>query len=476
MPNTTKSLEEEHVVSSWLAELWSATSVSKRDFRERGVFVAIVVALLSVAVFAQAPGSNRVDTIAPMAPELAPYGPLAVGVRTITATDPHRPDMRRTKAGSPTVFADRTLTLEVWYPATLPAGTPQAGTYRALVQDGKTVVSLHGRAIRDATPAACAFPLVIFSHGHPGSRYIMIHLAENLASKGYVIVAIDHTDSTYGPEQVFASTLYHRPFDQLFTLDEVARLAAAGSGSFLAGHVDVSRTGIVGYSMGGYGVVNTIGGGFSDQAAAFAGAPPNGLLKDRGASNPSYRAAREARITAAIAIGPWGMQNGFWDQEGLKGISTPVLFVAGSADDVSGYEKGTRAIFDGAVNADRYLLTFTDASHNAAAPYPPPIETIDGPAKSAFTHYADPVWDNVRMNNVLQHFATAYFGRYLKGDSALRAYFDVVPVGRDAVWAVDGEGRPQAGHTYWKGFQRRTARGLVLEHRAPASAAASSQR
>jgi predicted dienelactone hydrolase len=165
------------------------------------------------------------------------------------------------------------------------------------------------------------------------------------------------------------------------------------------------------------------------------------------------------------------MQNGFWDQEGLKGITTPVLFVAGSADDVSGYEKGTRAIFDGAVNADRYLLTFTDANHNAAAPYPPPIETVDGPATAAFSHYADPVWDNVRMNNVLQHFATAYFGRYLKGDSALQAYFDVVPAGRDAVWAVDREGRPQAGHTYWKGFQRRTARGLVLEHRTPARGA-----
>ena len=35
-----------------------------------------------------------------------------------------------------------------------------------------------------------------------------------------------------------------------------------------------------------------------------------------------------------------------------------MLFVAGSVDDVSCYEKGTRAIFDGAVNAERYLLTF----------------------------------------------------------------------------------------------------------------------
>ena len=59
------------------------------------------------------------------------------------------------------------------------------------------------------------------------------------------------------------------------------------------------------------------------------------------------------------------MQTGYWDAAGLAGIRTPVLFVAGSVDDISGYEKGTRAIFDGAVNSDRYLLTFLAANHNA---------------------------------------------------------------------------------------------------------------
>ena len=52
-----------------------------------------------------------------------------------------------------------------------------------------------------------------------------------------------------------------------------------------------------------------------------------------------------------------------------------MLFVAGSVDDVAGYEKGTRAIYQGAVNADRYLLTFLNANHNAGAPIPAPAET-----------------------------------------------------------------------------------------------------
>ena len=154
----------------------------------------------------------------------------------------------------------------------------------------------------------------------------------------------------------------------------MARLSSPGSGSFLDGLVDATRTGVVGYSMGGYGLVNAIGGGFSDAAVTMAAAPPQRLLAERAASSPAYRQTLDTRIKAAIAIGPWGMQAGFWDAEGLAGIRTPVLFVAGSADDVSGYEKGTRALFERAVNAERYLLTFVNANHNAAAPYPAPAE------------------------------------------------------------------------------------------------------
>ena len=136
-----------------------------------------------------------------------------------------------------------------------------------------------------------------------------------------------------------------------------------------------------------------------------------------------------------------------------------MLFVAGSVDDVSGYAKGTRALFEGVVNADRYLLTFINANHNAAAPHPAPTETLGATGRSvvAFTHYADAVWDTVRMNNILQHFATAYFDRHLKGDDAKQAYFDVVASGNDAVYAVDREGRELPAHTYWKGFKRGTA-------------------
>jgi predicted dienelactone hydrolase len=431
----------------------------------RCALAIVVVAVTTAAVSAQ---NNRIDTVAPSAPELAPFGSHAVGVGTIEVTDKNRPDILNTKAGGPIARYDRTLTLEVWYPAVLAPGQKPGSEYRVITRDPTVPATLMGQAVRDARLRTGPFPLVVISHGYPGNRFLMSHIGENLASKGYVVVSIDHKDSTYDDQKAFGSTLYNRPLDQLFVLSEMDRLSRPGN--LFAGLIDASRTGIIGYSMGGYGVVNAIGGGYSAASATFQNAPPNKLLAERGAANTGYQQSREPRVRAAIAVGPWGMQNGFWDAEGLKGIRTPVMFVAGSADEVSGYAKGVRAIYEGAVNADRYLLTFLNAGHNAAAPYPAPRESYaysEALRLFPFTHYADPVWDTVRMNNIFHHFATAYFGVHLKGEADKQAYLEVVPNGKDAVFAEDRDGKPTATHTYWKGFKRGTAVGLVLEHAKP---------
>lgn len=413
--------------------------------------VFAIAALCLSLVTAAAAQTNRIDVISPLAPELAAYGAYAIGVRTIQATDRGRIDILNTKEGGPAALYDRTLTLEVWYPARLASGQQPGGDLRAVTRDPAVTAVLHGRAVRDAASIADegAFPLVIVSHGYPGNRFLMSHLTENLASKGFVVVSIDHKESTYDDQQAFASTLYNRPFDQLFVLHEIARLGASGSGSFLAGLVDDSRTGIVGYSMGGYGAVNVIGGGYSEAGITSASAPPNRLLAQRAASNPGYAKTMDPRIKAAIAIAPWGMPAGFWDARGLEGIRTPVLFVAGSVDSVAGYEQGTKAIFEGAVNAERYLLTFINANHNAGAPIPPPAETYTYSERLKsypFVHYADAVWDTVRMNNILDHFATAWFDLLLKGRHDRLAYLQTT-----------------AGAEL-KGFRPRSSIGLTLEH------------
>ncbi|MEQ8826891.1 MAG: dienelactone hydrolase, partial [Parvibaculum sp.] len=161
-----------------------------------------------------------------------------------------------------------------------------------------------------------------------------------------------------------------------------------------------------------------------------------------------------------------GMERGFWDAETLKGIEIPALFIAGSVDDVSGYENGVRAIWPGASSADRSLLTFDNANHNAGAPMPAPAEADRMDEDLGFNlaeHYNDAVWDSVRMNNISQHFVTVWLGRHLKGDDTMSGYLDLVPNANDGVWAKAEDGSDKPEHTHWKGFQNRTAKGLRFE-------------
>jgi predicted dienelactone hydrolase len=425
---------------------------------------------LSGAVQAQ---DNRIDTIRSDAPELAPYGKLNVGVKTLKLVNPGQQDIVKFKAGQPMPMYDRPLTVEVWYPAKLAAGQVPAGQYKVLPRDGKTEVTLVGRAVRDALPDASTgpYPLLIISHGYPGNRFLMSHLGENLASKGYVVASIDHTDSTYDNQTAFGSTLLNRPLDQLFVLNEMARLGANDPAGTLKGMVNADQTGLIGYSMGGYGVVNTIGGGFTAASVGFSWGTPNGALAVRQAGNPAHAASMDPRVKAAVAFAPWGWNAGFWDAAGLAAIKTPVFFVAGSVDSTSGYAPGVRNIYEGSVNAPRYLLTYDNAGHNAAAPMPAPKEMQslkcgDG-SWGCGEHYTDAVWDNVRMNNIAQHFVTAFLAKHLKSDAAMDSYLNLVENAQDGKWSAEANGTLKSDHTYWKGFRRSTAVGLKLEQRKP---------
>ena len=409
---------------------------------------------------------NRVDGLRPDAPELATPGSHNIGVTTINLVHKDQLDAANLKPDTEPTRYDRPLTLEVWYPSST---DKTEGIYEnVFLRDGETTVSLHGKAVRDAAPKATAggYPLVIISHGYPGNRFLLSHLGENLASKGYVVAAIDHTDSIYQDKTAFHSTLINRALDQKFTLDEMARFNEV-AGHKLNGMVDASKTGLIGYSMGGYGSVITAGAGVTEGVAAHKMAGPGGYLKSMVSGSSEHEALMDARFKAIISIAPWGKHYGVWDEAGLSKIRVPMFFIAGSVDDVSGYEKGTKAIFEGATNIDRYLLTFENANHNAAAPIPAPTESLkhsESLGYAPFGHYSDPVWDTLRMNNITQHFATAYFGKHLKNQSEMSDYLDLIEVAKDGVHALEKDGTPKAEHTYWKGFAKRTAVGLKLEY------------
>ena len=381
--------------------------------------------------------TNRIDAQRPDAPELAAYGKYAIGVRTIQLNHADQIDIaaidpEKTQADRLPRY-NRPLTVEVWYPAI--EGAAGSTTLHTYLRNGKTRIVLEGKAVRDAMPSAIGapYPLIIISHGYPGNRFLLSHLAENLASKGYVVASIDHTDSTYDNQLAFGSTLINRPLDQKFVLDEMARITADPD-SFLHRLVNADETGLIGYSMGGYGAVISAGGGLAPSAIDATWSAPLCTLAMHESGSESHAALPDPRFKTVIAFAPWGMSQGAWSPATLAGIKIPMLIIAGSVDDVSGYEDGPRAIWKAAVNVDRALLTYENANHNAGAPIPSPAEGYGFDATlgfAPFEHYADPVWDNVRMNNIAQHFATAWMGKHLKGDGAMDAFLDLVPHSND---------------------------------------------
>jgi predicted dienelactone hydrolase len=369
--------------------------------------------------------SNRIDLIRPDAPALAALGAHPVGVQTLHLVDPGRIDILNTTEATLAHY-DRPLPVEMWYPAA--PGTVPGTTYHTLLRDGHRAIALQGRATRDAVRAGGDFPLVIISHGYPGNRMLMAHLGENLASKGYVVASIDHTDSTYSDKAAFGSTLYNRPLDTAFVLDA------------MADHADTSAIAIIGYSMGGYGALISGGAGLAEDVMAEDVVPPQGLLRRH--LTPRV----DPRLAAIVPIGAWGRQRGAWDAAGMAGLRVPALIIAGSADAVSGYEDGMRLIFTEAAGTTRHLLTYQDAAHNAGAPIPAPSEAWEPSPHldfMPFDHYADAVWDSVRMNNITQHFVTAFLGLHLKGEAGMADFLT----------------------DQWTGFVDGTARGLRLEMR-----------
>ncbi|MCP5347182.1 MAG: dienelactone hydrolase [Pseudomonadales bacterium] len=410
----------------------------------------LMVTVLPPQLFAQ---SNRIDLVRPDAPAMTAFGDYAIGVRTLHFTDPDRPDIVNTVSGAATVRYDRTLTVELWYPATLSAGQEPGGQYVTSTRNTAISATLTGRAVRNAEPVAGQqrFPLVIISHGYPGNRYLLSHLGENLASKGYIVASIDHLESTYTDQQEIASTLYHRAPDQRFVLDQVARLGE-DPGSFLYQTVAADRTAVVGYSMGGYGLINNLGAAYSPAIVDLPIAPPNRLLAVQSALNPDFRDHLDARIRAGVAIAPWGMNNGVWRPVDLRGIRLPTLYVSGSVDTTAGYANGTREIFELAANSDRYLLTFVNAGHSAGAPIPVPVELLTSGDGTGVGHYTDPVWDTLRMNNIMDHFIAAFLDLNLKGLEDRRRFLEL----------------PENSEDGWTGFEQGAAIGLKLEHLAPA--------
>jgi predicted dienelactone hydrolase len=441
----------------------------------RKALAPVATALLIAGASAQTAMSGDPAATAPArpgvdAPELAALGPYPVGVSDVEFVQPGQLDPLQGTDRPATV--ERHLPIKIWYPA-VSAG-PGTTYHTALPgENGADVAfTVPGLATPDAKAAAGRFPLVILAHGYSNTPEVLSWLGENLASKGYVVVVPAFRDPPINQRtpSAFAGPLTRRPLDIAFTAAEVQRRARAGQGPFAA--ADPSRTALIGYSMGGYGVLTA------------AGAPldPGMAEATRGALAPYVAGAAKAaeirvpHLKALVAISPANDASGsmrkLWAPPGVGAITAPTLFIVGSQDRTVGYNPGVRTLFDQEVHANRYLLTFREAAHSIALIGAPPE------AQKSFWDkdwFEDGVWRKDRLIAIQAHFITAFLDRYVKDDVAKGSYIDgLVPDSDDGRWAAP-PARRYGGYspgtppiTVWKGFQPSKTAGLSMEFK-PAS-------
>ncbi|GFD90422.1 hypothetical protein KUL152_26480 [Tenacibaculum sp. KUL152] len=387
-------------------------------------------------------------------PELSADGAYNVGVKTVEATYPQLvPDFVKGQA-------ERSLMLEVWYPTKEETALTQ---YSDETRSGITF-EVQANAYRDVAIAKTdtKYPVIVISHGYTGYRTLMHYLGEHLASHGYVVAAIDHTDSTNkdvnfaeSPYSGFPSTLLNRAKDQVFTLNAITEHP------FFKGSVDSEKAGVIGYSMGGYGAVSTVGGcyAFNDTTAAtFTGTQDPAavqLVKQALNTCAGGKESSDAVLPswkAALALAPWGGQHQLFDVQSLNDIKVPVLYVAGDNDDISGYD-GIRWLFDNTGNSHTKLLTVKNARHNVA-PHPAPKEAYG--SEFDLGSYIEPAWEVQKLNAINEHFALALMNCHVK---QMPDYCEFLNVSGSSDQVPVGGETPAP----WKGFDNRWALGLKME-------------
>ncbi|CAM4432451.1 hypothetical protein NONI108955_27685 [Nocardia ninae] len=207
-----------------------------------------------------------------------PTGPYAVGTEIFRWVDRDRPEPATDSADD-----QRNVIVQAWYPAD-PAGDGRPAVYLdglnqlpeqvtvlpGLLMRGYHRVDTHARLNLPVNPDRARWPVVLFSPGYGAPRAFYTGLIADLASRGFVVLAVDHpyevavtelADGTIAtPRQHFpdndpdgsrymSGQLDVRAADLRFVVDQLQRPDTLGPR--LSGRLDTEHVAAVGHSFGG---------------------------------------------------------------------------------------------------------------------------------------------------------------------------------------------------------------------------------
>ncbi|MFN8465637.1 MAG: serine hydrolase [Caldilineaceae bacterium] len=366
---------------------------------------------------AQPPQGLRFD-----APEYAVDGPYTVGVRYFTI--PAKMEQ------------DRELTATVWYPAEKSDDMAAGMEYEQQFAPGEIApFSVFGHAVVNAPSDASGapYPLVVYSHGHWSYGQELPYLTEHLASRGFVVISVDHEDNwstAFGP--LAYQAMVRRPQEVTREIDFAEALTAPGGG--LANMIETSKVGITGWSLGADTALSVAGARWDLANAAKWCAEAPGLAEEYGwlcadlvghsaemaefaglSETPQglWPPVLDSRVRAVAPLAPSPLPFG---GDGLRSLTIPVLMMIGSGElasdpvfkliapyDSIGSERKSNVVLD----HGEHMLFFSSCDNS------PSITELGFPS-----FCTDPVWDMDRGHDLINHFVTAFLLSELKGDTA----------------------------------------------------------
>jgi len=396
--------------------LCSLILVFSTAFRAAGPMPLSLAATPAATMAATAEGVKVPNTgLRPDAPPYALHGPFWVGMKLIEAKTDFHP-----------------TTVAVWYPALNPTGVADA------ISQSTAVGSIMMRAIPDAAPdpSAGPYPLVVSVHGLGSQHFYATYLSENLASHGFVVMAIDYADSSATPGTDGALSMYTRPKDVSWQLDYADRLT--GAGGALQGLIDTQHVAVVGHSLGGYTALAVGGaqldlGGPTSMCVRY---PDLTLPKEMGDMQPRRDLCDHAKQVADL-VGLKAVPGGLWPSwgdprvdaivplapgaftfgsESIKAVAVPAMVLVGSKDRTifSALPIYQPYVYDNLGSTVKSLAVFEDADHSM---FGNDCDTNrDWAGAGYFWACSDPVWDMDRAHDLINHFTTAFLLDVLKGD------------------------------------------------------------
>jgi hypothetical protein len=379
-----------------------------RPIQRRTALLSGAALPLGLLIGKAAPATARKSAPSPRLTLPAPTGHRSTGTVSLYLVDPSRPD--------PWVPSQRArqLMIQIWYPADAVDDHPRAPYMSTLTARaweklmGLPNLNWPITAAQAGAPVhrrEGGWPVVLYSHSLGGERFETTSLVEDLASRGYVVVTIDHVhdaDVVVLPDgsaeycavpaptvdkdtPTITKEIVSRVADVRFVLDQLAMINRGGNPDpyhpplprGLRGALDLGRVGMFGQSDGG--------------------------------STTAHAMHVEARIKVGVDL-----DGTLWTPQAMTGSDRPLLLFG--KQDLDPFEAATWAEFWKKQRGPKLWLSLKGSTHATFtdfAPLVPQVAPILGEPPSWVVEGIGTI-NGLRAVAVERTYIGAYFDRYLR--------------------------------------------------------------